>query len=185
MFSRFLPGLLTVLLAGTVAALARADIYTWVDAAGNINLSNLAPPASAHVINVVHASPQPAAAREAVRQAEVQALEDRVRQLESEADLARQPAPVPQYRPAPVSPVIQYVVTSAPALPPYAAAASPSPGYCDATQLECGLWAFPGVYPASVIVFPATRFRSSHPNRRGHPLSVRQPMHVGAVFRSR
>ena len=185
MLNRCLPALLTLLVTGTVGSQpARADIYTWVDAAGTINLSNLAPPENVHVTHVVHASAQPAAAREAMRQAEVQALEDRVRQLESEAELARrQPAPQAEYRPAPVPPLIQYVAIPAPT--PYAAAAVPSPSYgCDPTQIECGLWPTV-VYPTSVIFIPATRFRPFHPTHRGHRVSARQPMHVGGVFRSR
>jgi len=133
--------LLTLFLAGTIAPPARADIYTWVDAAGNMNLSNLAPPASAHVINVVHASPQPVAAREAVRQAEVQALEDRVRQLDRKPSsrVSGSAAAIPAGPCGAGSSVCGHLGAGASS---YAAAAPPSPGYCDATQLECGLWGF-------------------------------------------
>ncbi len=187
MLSRCLPTLLTLFLAGAVGSQpARADIYTWVDAAGTINLSNVAPPESVHVTNVLRASAKPAAAREAARQAEVQALEDRVRQLESEAESARrQPTPQMEYRAAQSPPPIQYVAIPSPAPAPYAAATVPSPNYgCDPTQIECWLWA-PGAYPTGVVLIPATRFRPFHPSHRGHPFSVRQPMHVGGVFRSR
>ena len=186
---RLLPtAFLTVLFTGTIGLqLARADIYTWVDATGNINLSNIAPPESVHITNVVHAMAQPPVAREAARQAEVQALEDRVRQLESEAQ--RQPPPQQiEYRPAP-PPVIQYIVNSAPPAAAYADPA-PAPNYawnygCDQTQLDCGLGGWPGIYPASVVFLPVAGFRPFRSPVRGHPISVRQPMRGGGIFRAR
>src|SRR6476646_8224997 len=81
--------------------LARADIYTWKDASGRINVSNLAPPEGARVTNVVRerapaaSSPRSDAIRSAARDAEVQALEERVRQLQDEVALARRQAPAP------------------------------------------------------------------------------------------
>ena len=99
--------------------LAHADIYTWVDASGSINVSNLAPPDGVRVVSVVHES-APAiaaraeAAREAARQAEGQALAERVRQLE-DIELAKGQAPLPaDYRAIP-PPVIQYVLAPPPA----------------------------------------------------------------------
>src|SRR6266581_7624250 len=65
---------------------AHADIYTWVDASGSINVSNLAPPDGVRVTSIMHASAPAATSdetdRDAARQAKTQALEDRVRQLE-------------------------------------------------------------------------------------------------------
>ena len=38
---------------------ARADIYTWTDAGGRVNISNLAPPEGARVTSVLHETPKP------------------------------------------------------------------------------------------------------------------------------
>ncbi len=178
---------LTVLFTGLIGVqLAHADIYTWVDPSGNVNLSNIAPPENVHVTNVVHATALPPAARESARQAEVQALEDRVRQLESEAQ--RQPPPQQiEYRPAP-PPVIQYIVNSAPPAVAYADLA-PAPNYawnhgCDQTQLDCGLGGWAGIYPTNVVFLPVTSFRPFRSRVRGHPISVRQPMRGSGVFRT-
>jgi len=78
MLSRLLRASLPAILAGTFGPqLAHADIYTWVDASGAINVSNLAPPDGVRVTNILRASaPATAtrddAARNAARQAEVQ-----------------------------------------------------------------------------------------------------------------
>ncbi|HEV8500526.1 MAG TPA: DUF4124 domain-containing protein [Casimicrobiaceae bacterium] len=84
--------LLAMLLA---APGARADIYTWVDASGTLNVSNLAPPSGVHVIDVVvHHDPPPVppappnAALDAARDAELQALNARVEALRDEVDQA-------------------------------------------------------------------------------------------------
>src|SRR5947207_10540059 len=85
---------------GLVAAsgLARADVYTWTDAKGVQNVSNLAPPEGARVDKVVHdvapaVVPPPAPVlmpvADPVAQMEVQRLAMRVRQLESEVDFTR------------------------------------------------------------------------------------------------
>ena len=90
---------LLAILAGTFGLQpAYADIYTWVDASGVVNVSNLAPPENVRVTNVIHASApkittRDDANRDAARHAEVQALTERVRQLENEVALARSKAP--------------------------------------------------------------------------------------------
>src|SRR5207245_6989787 len=76
------------------ASLAHADIYTWTDASGRTNVSNLPPPEGARVSHVVHETPPPVAApsdgaREAERQAQLRVLSERVQQLEAEAKVAR------------------------------------------------------------------------------------------------
>jgi len=161
--------------------LAHADIYTWVDASGSINVSNLAPPDGVRVSSVMHES-APAiaaraeAAREAARQAEVQALAERVRQLE-DIELAKSQAPRPaDYRAIPPPPaVIQYVVVPPPA--PYAVnPAPPANTGCDPGWIDCGLWGFPGFYPTSVLVLRARNFRHFHPGRGGHQIAVQPPM---------
>ena len=87
--TRLLQATLAAVVAGTFALQpAHADLYTWVDASGGVNVSNLAPPAGVRVTNVIPASPPKTTtyddAREAVRDAEVQALTKRIRQLEDQ-----------------------------------------------------------------------------------------------------
>src|ERR1700681_4785041 len=87
--TRLLRAALPVVLAATFGLQpAHADLYTWVDASGGVNVSNLAPPAGVRVTNVIPASPPKTTtyddAREAVRDAEVQALTKRIRQLEDQ-----------------------------------------------------------------------------------------------------
>src|SRR5260221_7945663 len=110
--------------------LAHADIYRWVDPSGRVNISNMPPPEGARVMSVTHEVPQPIAARydaarEAARQAELQGMSERIRQLESEVEVAQRPvAPPPiQYVPVPIP---------APAPVQYAAdPAPPAPSGCD------------------------------------------------------
>jgi hypothetical protein len=186
MLFRFLRASLPAVLASTVGLqLAHADIYTWVDASGAVNVSNLAPPESAHVTSVIHASAPPAVARDAAKQAEVQALSDRVRQLEDEVQFAsRQAPPQVEYRAVPAPPVIQYVINQA--LPPAqypVNAAPPTYNGCDAMWSECGLWQGPVIYPTGVILLRSPSFRHHPPFRDGHQFAVHQPVHSPAVFR--
>jgi hypothetical protein len=123
--------------------LARADIYTWVDTDGRVNVSNLAPPAGARVTSVMHESapkvaPVSDSYREAARQAEALARADRVRQLEREVELARRPEPPPQWAMAPAPPIVQYVYPpSAP--PPAQYDATPQASSdCDPARTNCG-----------------------------------------------
>jgi hypothetical protein len=89
MLTRLLRATLPVIAAGTLGLQpAHADLYTWVDASGAVNVSNLAPPEGARITNVIVASAPKTTtaddAREAARDAEVQALTKRIRQLEEE-----------------------------------------------------------------------------------------------------
>ncbi|MEO7498704.1 MAG: DUF4124 domain-containing protein [Casimicrobiaceae bacterium] len=98
----------------------RAEIYTWVDAQGRLNVGNLPPPDGARVTRVAReAPPNPynAAAHEAARKAEVDALAQQVDRLQNELQLAaRQPAPPPQFVVVPVAaPIPYFVETPAPA----------------------------------------------------------------------
>ena len=193
MLTRLLRASLPAILAGTFGLQpAHADIYTWVDASGTINVSNLAPPEGVRVTNILRASaPATAtrddAARNAARQAEVQALAERVRQLEDEVELARREAP-PQvdYRAIPAPPVVQYVVDLAPPVQ-YAVnvvnMTPPANTGCDPTWMGCGLWWVPGVYPASVVVVRAPNFRRSPSVRGGHHFPVQQPVRPPGSFR--
>ena len=90
MLTRILRATLPVVLASTFGLQpAHADLYTWVDASGGVNVSNLAPPKGARITNVIVATAPKTTtrdddAREAARDAEVQALTKRVRQLEGD-----------------------------------------------------------------------------------------------------
>ena len=104
--------------------LVHADTYKWTDASGTINVSNMPPPEGARISHLVHETPPPAAAagdsaREAARQAELRVLSERVRELEAEANFARNAVP-PDLTyarvPAP-PPAVQYNVTVLPPAP--------------------------------------------------------------------
>ena len=182
MLTPILRTILPVLAAGTLGLpLAHADIYTWADASGSVNVSNLAPPQGARVISITHTSTADAArenaARDAARRAATQALEERVRQLEADAEGRRQappqvvyrdiPAPPVQYRFDPAPPPVQYTVYSSP--PAYAMG-------CDPGWMDCGLGWFPNFYSTGVVFVRAPTFRRfpSVPVRR--PFGARQPM---------
>ena len=64
MVTLLLRASLPAILAGTFGLqLAHADIYTWVDASGSINVSNVAPPEGVRVTSVMHESAPAIAAR--------------------------------------------------------------------------------------------------------------------------
>ena len=151
---------------------AHADIYTWLDAKGLVNVSNIAPPDG---VKLTRVTPDPPArnvasidaAREAARQAELQALAERakdlevqvlaerVRLLERQVEATRsQPAPV-VYQVAPAPPVVQYAADPAPA----------AYGGCDPAWMGCGAWWGWGGYPSSVVVLGGQNFRRPHPFR--------------------
>jgi len=182
---------LPVALAGAFGLqTARADIYTWVDASGSINVSNLAPPDGVRVTKILHASAPSGAtgdepARETTRQAEMRALAERVRQLEDEVELARRQVPPPvDYRPVALPPVVQYIVNSPPPLTQYAVVeAPPTNTWCDPTWLGCGLAWGPAFYPSSVFVLRAPNFRRFQPAPGGHHAAVHPPMRQPNGFR--
>lgn len=191
MLTRALRVALRAVLASTFGLpLAHADIYTWVDASGSINISNLAPPEGVRVAKVMHESAPAAAAREdaareAARLAEVQALAERVRQLEDEVDFARRPMPPPMdYRAIAAPPVVQYFVIAAPPPVQYPVdVAPPASTGCDPTWMGCGLWWSPGFYPPSVVVVQAVNFRRVLPGRGGHHFAVQQPLRAPGGMR--
>jgi hypothetical protein len=187
--TRVLQAWLLVVLAGTAAVqLAHADIYTWVDGSGTINVSNLPPPEGVSVTKVTHESPsapRDEVARAAAHQAEVQALEDRVGQLENEVQFARlQAAPPADYRAIPAPPVIQYIVEPAPPVMQYAPNPAP-PQYagCDPTWTDCGSWWVPGFYAASVVFLRPANFRHFRPGSGGHHFMAQQPGRAAQVLR--
>ena len=156
---------------------AHADIYTWVDKNGEVNISNLAPPDDAKVVRVERTAPKDAAReaaqREAARQAEVRALNERVNELKAEVDRTRREAipppdaaPPMAYLPAPAYPPIVVNVVSA-----NTQNASSSPGVCDGWSIDCGVATWPGYYGvtrgyAPVFVAPV---RGHKGHRRFHP----------------
>ncbi|HTS20426.1 MAG TPA: DUF4124 domain-containing protein [Casimicrobiaceae bacterium] len=173
-----------VVLFATVALaapLAHGEIYTWVDAAGVTNVSNLPPPDGAKLTKVQHALPpeilaREDAARDAAQRAEAQALAARVQQLEEEA---RQ-APPPDYRPVMPPPVIQYIVQAP--QPPMQQTVEVTPAYagngyggygyagygCDPSWFAC--W-WPGFYPASVIVVDGSHSNKNRPIHHGQNMN--------------
>jgi len=173
---------LAAMTATSGSQLARADIYTWADASGAINVSNLSPPEGVRVISVARATPEATAAREtaareAAQRAETQALEERVRQLESEAEARRQPPTVVYQAPPPMP----YWNERAPAPVQYAVSMAP-PAYtqgCDPGWISCGPGWFPGFYPASVVFVRAPGFRRA-PIR--HRFTAPQPVHSFGHF---
>jgi hypothetical protein len=92
MLTRLLRAALLAVFAGMFGLQpAHADIYTWVDGSGVVNVSNLAPPEGVRITNVIHASAPKTTtrddeAREATRDAKVQTLTKRVRQLQGEVE---------------------------------------------------------------------------------------------------
>jgi hypothetical protein len=165
---------------------ARADIYTWVDAAGRVNISNIDPPEDARVTSVVKSgSVAPASRTDQGRDAEVQALAERVRQLQDAVDQARRQAQTPiQYQSAPPPPM-QYLVDSAPPAPQYADYAAPQTMYgCDPSWGYCPLWWGAGVYPAGIVVVRAP-FRHFYPGHGGHRVAPPQPLRASGGTRRR
>ena len=193
MLTRLVPAVLPAILAGMFGVqLAHADIYTWVDASGTVNISNLAPPEGVRVTNVIHASvPKTTAradtARDAARDAAVQALAERVRQLQEEVELARrQMPPQVEYRAIPEPPAMQYGFDIAPPPVQYAVNAAPAASAgCDPAWVGCGLWWGPSIYPASVVVLRAPNFRRFYPVHGGRHFAAGQPMRMSGGFRKR
>jgi len=174
---------------------AHADIFTWVDASGNVNLSNRPPPEGARVTNVYREDPAVHATAEAAHAAaardELRALNERVTQLERDLDAANdRPPPAPVVyataAPPPVAypPVIaQTIVVSSP--PAYAAPGPPAYADCSSPWGGC---AFPdnfGFYPGGIVVVSAPASHRFDGNHRGPrvrtPPSMRSPLPVGAI----
>ena len=155
--------------------LAHAEIWTWTDEFGRVNISNLTPPDGVRVTRVMHedkaaiAARETAreAARESLREAEVRALAERVRQLQYEVELAKRPAPQQvESRVIQAPPIIQYF---APPEPQYVAAAPPAYGGCD-FGFDCGFGWGSGYYPGNFVVLSSVQNRRGHPVRGGRPI---------------
>ncbi len=146
-------------LAGVLAvSTARAEIYGWVDASGAVTYSNLPPPKGARVIDTIKEVPvdassqaQARAAADAAHQAQLQALNDRLRELENEVQQARRAPPAVAYPPAP------------PAPPSFAAAD------CDGQFYDCDAWAGPVYYSVGLLGrWPGYRFADGHMHHLRH-----------------
>jgi len=155
---------------------AHAEIYTWTDESGRVNLSNLTPPAGVKVTRVVResapkvasATPREEVARDTLRDAEVQVLAERVRQLQYEVELAKRPVPQPvEYRGPPAPPIIQYFAQPE---VQYAAAAPPVYNGCD-FGFDCALGWGSGYYPGSFVVLNSGQNRRGHPGHGGGPIA--------------
>jgi len=162
-----------LLVAALGAGPAGADVYVWLDAAGKMNVSNLAPPDDARVKSVIHSVPRTAAqeeaARDAARRAEIQALNDRVARLQEDLEQQRREAawtpatyapPPVVYAPPPYTwaPPAQYVEDTT------------APNYgCDYPWNSCGLGF--GGWPFAAIVVNDGR----HSQRPGHGVRPKGP----------
>ena len=171
--------------AGTGASgLANADVFTWVDKSGRVNVSNLEPPAGAHVTSVVHVDAPKvtpaaaAAARETRHQAEVAALAEQVRQLQDEVEAAQRPPrppPPPRYRVV-TAPAVPYAAGDwAPDASPYAYAAPPATPGCGPAWADCPPFWGPG-FATSVIVLRAPHFHRFSHSRGRHGFAPRSPL---------
>lgn len=180
-----LPAPIMALLACAYALpSAHADIYTWTDDKGRVNISNVEPPEGARVTSVMRENKAMTAAneaareaarereREALREAEVRALAERVRQLQAEVEAAKRPPPPPVVAAAPAPayvpytgdfappPVVQYNVINA---SPVMGGGGGSSGGCYTGWPDCQFgWYpgfYPGYYPVNVIIPRDRHFR--------------------------
>jgi hypothetical protein len=165
---------------------AHADIYTWVDASGATNVSNLSPPDGARVTRVTHENPlkplRPDTAPDTMHDAQIQALSERVQQLQHEVELARTYAPPSQamaYPAIPPAPAPGYAVDVMPA---------PTSSY-DPSFGDSGYWWAQPVYPANVVVVRAQSFRRAYPFHGAHHFAMQppaqRPMHPAGGMRRR
>jgi len=181
MVTTFLRAALVAGIACTFGlGVACADIYTFVDANGAVNVSNLPPPEGARVTGVTHETPQKVAAlyeaaRETAREAELQALADRVRQLEKEADAARREPPPATLVVNPVvmqwAPVQNQIEITQPA---------PASSGCDVGWWGCGsFWGSGYYFPGSVVVPRPPRPHNIRPVR---PEPIPPPFSLRPLF---
>jgi uncharacterized protein DUF4124 len=153
-------------IAGLLASPAFADIFTWTDASGRFNVSNVAPPKDVHAQRIVQKETRPMsdAARAAAQASEMRALQDRVAELETEVDRANRRATA--MASAPAAPPVVVVAPQAPAYAPPPATYAPSSdlGYnydygCDPLTFGCPAFGYPVFgYPVNVVVLNGKRF---------------------------
>lgn len=171
------------------ATAAHADIYTWTDANGRVNISNLTPPEGAHVTSVVRETPKPPAPMQLALTSppspDVQALNDRLRQLELEVELARrQSSPTIIYANAPQSlPAPQYSYAPEPPAPSYGYGYGYGGYGCDPSWFGCGFGFAPYWYPGSVVVVRTPAFHRHDFGRGKFPIAAPLPMRGPGVGR--
>ena len=164
---------------------AYADIYTWIDDSGSINVSNLTPPEGVRITKTVRESAPRIVARtdpasDSVRQGEVQALAERVRQLEGELAISQSQIPPPLAYPSmPPTPVIQYFIDAGSTQVQYNSVGQAG---CGATWTDCGAGWNTGIFPAGIVFIPAPNFRRLPP-RAGQPAPRHPPMYGGWASR--
>jgi uncharacterized coiled-coil protein SlyX len=113
---------------------AHAGIYGWVDSSGHVTYSNLPPPKGAKVIDTIEDEPvDPAAVARAAaaHDAQMQALNERVRQLEYQLQQSQRAAAPP---------------------PTYAVAPPPQASGCDGYFNDCLSWEGPIYYSIGIPV---------------------------------
>ena len=180
--SRQVAALAVVLsLAGAFAARAHADVYTWVDAAGNVNVSNLAPPAGTRVKSIAREDPDAKARAEAARAAakdtQLRAFADRVAELERANEAPAGPPPFPYamgspfygmappyaapYGGPPPAPAPRFSVATMSSAPP-----DDAPSFFPACgSLDCVPMLGSPFYAPAVVVIPA--FQQHHHHGHG------------------
>lgn len=173
--------------AGALAcSIASADIYTWVDASGNLNLSNQPPPEGARVTNVYREDPAARAHADAARAAsareELRALNARVAELERALERAREeqarpPEPTPlAYAPPPPPPAAYASAMAQTIVAPPAPTYAPYYAYpYDCAWAGCFSPGSFGFYPSSVVVVNAPGRPHVHSPRRPEPVRNPQP----------
>ena len=158
---------------------AQADIYTWVDASGTINVSNIAPPDGVNMLRVIHASaPAAPAGNPDNSDAQVRALTERVGQLENQLELAQSQGPPPMPYVVVPPPVVQYITEFAPQVQYVNPAPQGSAG-CDPSWTDCGSgsWWSPAYYPA-VVLWPQPHFSRPRSFPGGRQVATQLPMHA-------
>jgi hypothetical protein len=163
--------------AGALApAAAMAEIYGWVDPSGSVTYSNLPPPKNARVIDVIEEAPPPTpqaqAAAEAAHEAEMRALNEKVRQLEQELQFTR-------YQSAPPPPPYPSMAAPSYGPPPYPASYGPC---FDSDFFDCGWGGGPIYYTAGVVPFWGVRHHHDRDDRFDHGLHRFPPGFGGPHF---
>ena len=168
---------------------AHADIYTWVDASGAVNLSNREPPAGTRITSVYREDPAARASAEAARATrqrdEMRALNERVAQLERDLEEAKRPPPEPVMATPIVMPTTPAPMAYAPVIA-QTFVSPPAPSYDDCSYSgNCFLPGSLGFYPGSIVVVsapPSHRFRPPHKGDRVRmPPPPRFPTPVGLL----
>jgi hypothetical protein len=136
---------------------AGAEIYGWVDPSGNVTYSNLPPPQSARVFDIIKETPLPTpeaqAAMDAAQRIRMKELEERLQQLERE-------------RPPVLAAAPPYPAPYAPSNAGYGPPPSYGPG-CDSEYFDCDGWIGPAYYVAGLGPYPYRFHRGEFRNHNG------------------